>query len=113
MNFDRGATRDSSAFRNRCETEFRGHPHECGERVGLHLLHHFAAMRLDRDFADAELRSDLLVKPTTDYRRQDFTFARSERGITVSKNLRLGLLTQRSAAALEGVPNDFEQCFVA
>ncbi len=50
---------------------------------------------------------------SADYRRQNLTLARSERGITVSKNLRLRLLTQGSAAALEGVPNGVEQCFVA
>ena len=48
--------------RRRCEAEARGHVHQVGERVGLHLAHHPAAVSLHGDLADAELATDLFVQ---------------------------------------------------
>ena len=41
--------------------------------------HHVASMRLDRDLADAELSSDLLVQKSSDDQRRDLPFAPAER----------------------------------
>ena len=51
-----------SAFRRSSEVESRGHFDQIGERVGLHLLHHLASVRLHRDLADAEFASDLFIQ---------------------------------------------------
>src|SRR5712672_2269660 len=46
-----------------------GHPHEVGQRPGVHLLHCMATMDLDRNLAEAELGGRLLVhKPCSDER---------------------------------------------
>src|SRR2546430_8645690 len=50
--------RSEASERSTTETEPRGHFHQVGERIGLHLLHHLAAVGFYRDFADAELRSE-------------------------------------------------------
>ena len=41
--------------------ELRGHSHQVGKRIGLHLLHYFAAVCLHRDFADTEFSTNLLI----------------------------------------------------
>src|SRR4051812_43432310 len=61
----RFSRRDRSAFR-RGDAKARRHMHEIGERVGSHLAHGFAAVGFDRDFADAELDTDLLVEQSCD-----------------------------------------------
>ena len=38
--------------------------HQIGKRVGLHLAHDLAAVRLHRDLADAEFAADLFVQQT-------------------------------------------------
>ena len=45
------------------QAESRGHPHQVGQGLGLHLPHHLASVGLHGDFADAELGADLLVQP--------------------------------------------------
>ena len=59
------------------EAKPAGHFHEVGERGGLHLSHHVASMSLHRDFADAELATDLLVQQSGDHQRHDLPFART------------------------------------
>src|SRR6476659_9276258 len=51
--------------------ECRGHLHQIGHRVGLHLPHHLAAMRLDGDLADVKLAADLFVEQPRNYERHD------------------------------------------
>lgn len=68
----------ASVFRRRCEAESRGHFHQVRERVGFHLLHHLAAVRLHRDFADAEFAADLFIQQARGHQRHDLPFARSE-----------------------------------
>src|SRR5947208_17052527 len=70
--------------RRTAETEPRGHFHQVGERIGLHLLHHPAAVGFYRDFADAELATDLLVQPAGDHQVHDLPFATGEGRVTVS-----------------------------
>ena len=50
-----------SSFRDTGESEPRGHVHQLSEGVGLHFLHHLAAVRLHRDLANAELPTDLFI----------------------------------------------------
>lgn len=38
--------------RRTCKAESRGHCHQIGERIGLHLSHHLTSVRLYRDLAD-------------------------------------------------------------
>jgi hypothetical protein len=38
----------------------RGHSHEVSEGIGVHLLHHFAAVSLHCDLADTKRATDLL-----------------------------------------------------
>ena len=62
----------------RPQAEARGHRHQVGKRVGLHLAHHLTSVRLDGDLADAELAADLLVQQTGDDQRHHLAFARRE-----------------------------------
>src|SRR5271169_3193391 len=89
-----------SAFRRRCEAEPRGHCHQVGERVSLHLSHHPAAVCLHRDLADAELATDLFIHQTGDDQRHDLPFAAGEAGMTVPERPYLRLVTKCSVAAL-------------
>src|SRR6266446_8431549 len=43
------------------EAESHRRLYQVGDGVSLHLLHHLATMSLDRDFADPELQTDLLI----------------------------------------------------
>ena len=60
-----------SVCRCRSHAEARGHPHEGSKRIGLHLAHHPAAVRLDRDLADAEFSTDLLIQEARYDQRHD------------------------------------------
>lgn len=61
-----------------CGSELGSHPHQVGERVGLHLLHDLASVRFHCDFADPELTTNLLVQQARNYQRHDLPFARSQ-----------------------------------
>ena len=52
------------------------HANQVGEGVGVHLLHDLAAMEFDRDFARAELESDLFVEQSFNHELKDFSFPR-------------------------------------
>ena len=54
----------TSSFLWRDEAESRGHIHQVGDRVGLHLSRHLASVRFNGDLADAELATDLFVQQT-------------------------------------------------
>ena len=54
----------ASRSRRACEAELSRHHHEIGGRVGLHLLHDLATVRLNRDLADAEFSTDLVLEQT-------------------------------------------------
>src|SRR5689334_17808797 len=95
--------------RRTTEAEPRGHFHQVGERVGLHLLHDLAAVRFYRDFADAELATDLLVQPARDHQVHDLPFATGEGRVTVSDGPYLRLAIQGRAAALDGLPDGAQE----
>ena len=86
-----------------CHLEPRGHFYEVGERVGFHLLHHLAAVRLYRDLANAEFAADLLIQQAGDHQGHDLPFARGEGRVTVPERLHLRLVTKSNAAAFEGM----------
>src|SRR5690349_2790807 len=89
--------------RRRREPELRGHLHQIGERVSLHLSHHVAAMCFHRDLTDAEHATDLLIQPTRDHKRHDLAFAGGERRVAVPEHADFGLVTKRGATALDSV----------
>jgi hypothetical protein len=62
------------------QAECGGHRHQLGKGVGLHLAHHLASVRLDRDFADAKFSADLLVQPP----RDDNAMTSRSRGVSDS-----------------------------
>src|SRR6266480_1091682 len=99
--------------RRTTETEPRGHFHQVGERIGLHLLHHLAAVGFYRDFADAELATDLLVQPAGDHQVHDLPFATGEGRVTVSYSPYPPPAIQCSAAALDGLADGAQQDVVA
>jgi hypothetical protein len=37
------------------------HVDQAGDRVSFHLMHHFASVCLDRDFADLQFKTDLFI----------------------------------------------------
>ena len=98
-----------SALQRRREGQSRGHIHQAGQRVGPHLLHHPASVRLHRDLGDAELATDLLVQPAGDDQRHDFPFATAERGVALPQRLYLRLMTKCSVAAFDGVSDRTQQ----
>src|SRR6266481_6462995 len=69
--------------RSTCKAESRGHCHQIGERVSLHLSHHLTPVCLYCDLADVELATDLFIQQAGGYQRHDLPFARSERRVTV------------------------------
>src|SRR2546425_4009562 len=99
--------------RRSCEAEARGHFHQVGQRASLYLSHHVASVRLHGDFADAKLATDLLVQPTGNDQRHHLSFAGGECRVSVPEHPHLRLATQRSTAALEGVPDGVHQYLVA
>jgi hypothetical protein len=56
-----------------------GHAHECGQGVGVHLLHDLAPVSLDRNLTNAELAADLLVEQASGNEHHDLAFATAER----------------------------------
>src|SRR5256886_9334499 len=105
--------RSEASERRTTETEPRGHFHQVGERIGLHLLHHLAAVGFYRDFADAELATHLLVQPAGDHQVHDLAFATREGRVTVSYCPYLRLAIQCSATALDGLADGPQQNAVA
>src|ERR1041385_344305 len=61
----------------------RGHrlpgANDFADRSGLHLPHDTAAMELDGDLANAEIKGDLLIKASARHLTEDLTFTSSER----------------------------------
>ena len=93
--------------------ESRGHCHQIGERVGLHLVHHFAAVCLHRDLAYAEFPTDLFIQQTGNHQRHNLPLTTGERRITVPERPYLRLATKCGMAALDGVSDGTQQHIVA
>src|SRR6266481_3086897 len=85
--------------RSTCKAESRGHCHQIGERVSLHLSHHLTPVCLYCDLADVELATDLFIQQAGGYQRHDLPFARSERRVTVPERPYLRLATKCGRAA--------------
>src|SRR5206468_6171938 len=89
------------------ETDLLGHPDQRGHRFRPHLLHHAAAVDLDRLLGGAKLARDLLVEHAGDHECEHLALTRRE---TVHPALdllafsRLGLaLAAPGQGALDGV----------
>ena len=57
------------------DAEPRGHSHQVGKGIGLHLLHYFAAVGLHCDLTDAELPTNLFIQQARDNQRHNLPFA--------------------------------------
>ena len=55
------------------------HSDEIGKRFSRHLAHHVRTMNLQRDLADTQMRSRLLVEKAADHERQNLALTRRER----------------------------------
>jgi len=95
----------ASVFRRRCEAESRGHFHQVRERVGFHLLHHLAAVRLHRDFADTEFPTYPLIQQPGNHLLHNLSFTLGKRCMTVPEHPHLSFLTEHGVAAFESNPN--------
>src|SRR5260370_36514793 len=98
--------------RRTCKAESRGHCHQIGERVSLHLSHHLTSVGLYRDLANVELATDLFIQQAGGYQGHDLPFARSERRVTVPERPYLRLPTKCGLAALDGVSDCTQQHIV-
>src|ERR1700740_2896109 len=92
--------------------ESASHFHQVCNRVGLHLLHHLASVRLHCDLADAELATDLLIQQTGDDQRHDLPFARSKCCVTAPELLHLRIRSESEPASFQSLPNRRQQYFV-
>src|SRR5215470_596348 len=90
----------------------RGHFHQICYRIGLHLLHHLAAVRFHRALGNAELASDLFIQQTGDDQCYDIPFPRSKRPVTVSELMHLRLLGESSTASFQDLLDGCQQHFV-
>src|SRR5207302_3899033 len=99
--------------RRTCKAESRGHGHQIGERVSLHVSHHLTSVCLYCDRADVEHATDLFIQQAGGYQRNDLPFARSERRVTVPERPYLLLATKCGLAALDGVSDSIQQHIIA
>ena len=60
------------------QPEARGHRHQVRKRVGLHLAHDLASVRLHGDLADAEFATDLFVQQPGNDQCHDLAFTRRQ-----------------------------------
>src|SRR5258707_13886696 len=90
----------------------RGHCHQIGERVSLHLSHHLTSVCLYRDLADVELATDLFVQQAGGYQGHDLPFARRERRVTVPERPYLRLVTKCNPVTFDGLPDGIQKCVV-
>src|SRR5262249_33814495 len=79
------------------EADLLGHPHQLGHRARAHLLHHAAAVDLDRLLRGAELRRDLLVQHPAHDERHHLALARRQRRDVLLDDRALGGLPARGA----------------
>src|SRR5215208_8331298 len=93
----------------RCEIKFRGHPHEVGDGIGVHLSHKTSAVSLHRDLADPKCSRYLLVQPTGDYSGHDFALTPAERRVMFAQRLRPGLPATFRLTTLDSRPNRAQQ----
>src|SRR5437899_11244917 len=91
--------------RSTCKAESRGHCHQIGERVSLHLSHHLTSVCLYCDLADVDLATDLLLQYAGGYQRHELQFARRGRRVTVPARPYLRLATKCGLAACAGGPD--------
>src|SRR5260370_17590960 len=72
--------------------QFRRHSNQFCQGFGPHFPHHVAAMNLDGDLADPELKSDLLIEHTRNHQAHDFALPRAQGLVTFSQPAIVALL---------------------
>src|SRR5512146_1553383 len=92
-----------------CRPQLSSHPHQVGERIGLHLLHDAPSVRFDRDLADAELAADLLIQQAGHNERHYLLFPVSKGGVTVAKFLYLRGLSEGETVSFQGFSDSTHQ----
>src|SRR5512134_2739691 len=90
-----------------------GHLDQVGERVGSHLAHHLAAVRLHRNLADVQFSGDLFVQQSGDDQSHDLALPGAEALLAVAEDSHLRLMIEGGAAALDGARNGVHQRIVA
>src|SRR5438552_15611611 len=88
--------------RSTCKAASRGHCHQIGERVSLHLSHHLTPVCHYCDLTDLQLATDLFIQHAGGYQRHVMPFARSERRVTVPDRPYLHRASKSVLAALDG-----------
>src|SRR5262245_17373521 len=76
------------------------HGDQIGERIGPHLVHDVASVRLYGGLGDAELEANLLIQQPGDDKTHDVALTCGERAVARREHLQFGLAAQSSAAEL-------------
>ena len=102
-----------SSFRHAWKSQPLSHLHQLSEGVGLHLVHHFAAVCLHRDLAYAEFPADLFIQRTGNHQLYNLTLTMIDRIKKVPYPPYFCLATNNDLAALDGVSDGTQQCVIA
>ena len=70
-------------------------------------------MNLDRDLADPQLETDLLVEPAGDHQAHHFSFARRQRIEPLAEFRNFPGVLERSAILLKGLLNRVQKILIA
>jgi hypothetical protein len=89
------------------------HPDQIGQRLGAHFVHDAATMNFDSDLADPQLETDLLVKQAGDNQAHHFPLAGRQRIETLAQFRNFPAVLARSAVALKGLLNRFQEILIA
>jgi len=84
-----------------------------GKEVGLHLVHHLAALDFNRDLTRAQFGGDLFVQQTTDGQSHHLPLTRRERFIAAPQDRCSGTLVPRFTVAFNRLMDCVEQILVA
>jgi hypothetical protein len=83
------------------------HSHQVGNRGGIHLPHHLAAMHLGRDFTDSELVGNFFVRKSICDQVQYFPLARRELVKSRFQRGKLGASDPLGTVMRQGLLNRF------
>src|SRR5262249_15766337 len=89
--------------------QLRGHPHQVGQRAGLHLPHDVAALDLHGDLARSQLGGDLLVQQARDDEGHHLAFARRQRQVALAQRPQRGRATAEGPMAIDRLPDAVQQ----
>src|SRR5258707_11335577 len=92
--------------------QFRRHSNQFCQGFVPHFPHHVAAMNLDGDLADPELKSDLLIEHTRNHQAHDFALARAQGLVTFSQPGIVTLLAAPDSVAIQSLLDCVQQVLV-